>query len=199
MPVSKISVVLTCSSKDGGGLWMGLWVGASTGPRLSRGSPVTLNNRPRVSAPTGTETGLPESSASTPRARPSVGPRARQRTQLFPTCCSTSRTSLSPLLSTITALYRPGSWSGGNSTSTTVPITCTTLPLATRDLPLTIAVHCAQFPLTAPSALQGNGATHYIQELTGDAVLPYLVQVQGQVLHQVPGGVSGVAHGHHAR
>ena len=47
-----------------------------------------LNNLPKVGSPTGTETGDPVSVTSSPLFNPSVGPRAKHLTQLFPTCCS---------------------------------------------------------------------------------------------------------------
>src|SRR4030042_2099702 len=74
--------------------------------------------------------GAPRSSAEAPRRMPSVLPMARQRTQLLPRCCCTSATILLPSTAISTALLTDGSSSPGNSTSTTVPMTCTTLPLA---------------------------------------------------------------------
>ena len=45
--------------------------------------------------PTGMEMGARRSTTVRPRRRPSVGPMATQRTQLLPSCCSTSATRLS--------------------------------------------------------------------------------------------------------
>ena len=66
----------------------------SAGGRLSIGSPSTLNMRPSVFGPTGTEIAAPVSSARDSRRRPSVESIARQRTQLLPRCCCTSVTSV---------------------------------------------------------------------------------------------------------
>ena len=66
------------------------------GPCSSIGSPRTLKTRPRVAWPTGTVIGPPVSTASTPRARPSVVVMATLRTQLLPRCCWTSQTILAP-------------------------------------------------------------------------------------------------------
>ena len=73
------------------------------GSPSSIGSPITLNNLPRESFPTGTETGAPVSRTSTPLDKPSVGPRARHLAQELPTCCSTSKTNLSPSFSSSSA------------------------------------------------------------------------------------------------
>jgi len=50
------------------------------------GSPSRLNTRPRQSSPTGTVMGLPVSTASAPRTRPSVEDMAMQRTTESPIC-----------------------------------------------------------------------------------------------------------------
>ena len=128
-PVSSIWVCVPCSWKDGASRWMGHLSSAATSPRPSKGSPVTLNRRPREAGPTGTAMGLPLSTTSAPRVSPSVAPMARQRTQLLPTCCSTSKMSFSSLSSISKPLNRSGISSGGNSTSTTVPIIWMTFPL----------------------------------------------------------------------
>ena len=65
-----------------------------TGPRPSIGSPRRLKTRPRVASPTGTVTGAPVSITVIPRARPSVLPKATQRTREPPSCCWTSPVSL---------------------------------------------------------------------------------------------------------
>ena len=54
------------------------------------GSPSRLNTRPRVSIPTGTQTGEPVSITGMPRTRPSVLPSATARTRPPPRCCCTS-------------------------------------------------------------------------------------------------------------
>ena len=60
-----------------------------------------LNTRPSVALPTGTFTGSPVSTQSWPRTRPSVLPRATQRTRPPPRCCCTSpvRLIFTPLCS----------------------------------------------------------------------------------------------------
>jgi hypothetical protein len=96
-PVSRNSGRVTCSSKEWerAGGWDSL--SASTGPRLSMGSPSTLKMRPRVAWPTGIVIGWPVLIASMPRRKPSVASMATQRTQSLPRCCCTSTVSLSPL------------------------------------------------------------------------------------------------------
>src|SRR4030042_3314315 len=80
----------------------------------------------------------------------------------------------------------PGSSSGGNSTSTTVPIICTTLPLA-----------IATSVLSRRS--ESLGAAGDVEQLLGNRVLARLVIGEGKVLHHVIGGVGGAAHGDHPR
>jgi len=96
IPVSKISDSVDCSSKEGAFLWIGSYSFTFGGSFSSIGSPRTLNIRPNVSSPTGTQIGAPVATASMPRTRPSVGPMAIQRTVSSPKCCATSTTSLSP-------------------------------------------------------------------------------------------------------
>ena len=90
MPVSNSSVLGDSSANCGGSRWIGRRSVALTGPRPSIGSPSRLNTRPSVSLPTGTVTGAPVSRTSMPRSRPSVEPRATQRTRPPPRCCCTS-------------------------------------------------------------------------------------------------------------
>ena len=93
-------------------------------------SPSTLKTRPSVSGPTGTLMGAPRSTASMPRASPSVVLMATVRTQLLPRCCWTSQTTGSPAVSMRTALKMAGSCPAGNSTSTTGPVMAMTRPTA---------------------------------------------------------------------
>src|ERR671939_638141 len=53
MPVTRISVWVDCSTKGGAGAWIGAVALASTGPRSSTGSPMTLRMRPSGSPPVG--------------------------------------------------------------------------------------------------------------------------------------------------
>ena len=90
IPVSNISSLVLCSSSGGGSRWMEYFFAASTGPIWSTGPPMTLSTRPSVPSPTGTSMGPSRSKAVMPRARPSVGCMATQRTLSSPMCCSTS-------------------------------------------------------------------------------------------------------------
>src|SRR5208283_3261144 len=90
---------------------------------------------PRVAFPTGTEIGFPVSVTFIPLTTPSVVCMARVRTLLSPRCDATSSVmsrvgmpfSELPGDSNFKALSIAGS-SFSNSTSTTAPITCDTLP-----------------------------------------------------------------------
>ena len=84
IPVSSISACVESSSYAGASRWIGLLTSDTTSPALSIGSPKTLNTRPSVAEPTGTVIGLPKSTASIPRTRPSVDDIAIQRTRLSP-------------------------------------------------------------------------------------------------------------------
>ena len=57
MPVTKISLLGTSESNGGGAAWIERYSSASTGPRLSIGSPSRLNTRPSTLGPTGMRTG----------------------------------------------------------------------------------------------------------------------------------------------
>src|SRR5919199_4530874 len=98
MPVSNISVVGVSDSTLGAGRWMGQRSSVSTSPARSIGSPRRLKIRPRVASPTGTVIGLPESTTSMPRERPSVESMATARTRSSPRCCWTSQTRTSALV-----------------------------------------------------------------------------------------------------
>src|SRR4030095_897630 len=85
-------------------------------------------------SPTGTLIGEPVFSTGDPRTMPSVGFRAIVRTIPSPMCWATShvidRVSPSRRTSIRSAVWISGSPSGGNSTSTTGPITRATRPCA---------------------------------------------------------------------
>ena len=131
IPVSNTDTSVAWSSKLGGFLCIGhLSSGASTSPNPSIGSPRVLNNLPKVASPTGTDIAFPVSITSFPLLKPSVGPNAIHLTQLFPICCSTSKTNFSSPILVSNALNTAGISSPVKSTSTTVPIICTIFPVA---------------------------------------------------------------------
>jgi hypothetical protein len=129
IPVSRISTLACCSDTGGAGRWMGHRVTPSGAGSSSIGAPITLNMRPSVSTPTGTEIGPPVALAGSPRRKPSVASIAMVRTTLSPIAPSTSRTTMrpSPVL-TSSASNSSGCSPGGNSTSTTAPMTWLTRP-----------------------------------------------------------------------
>mmetsp|Transcript_29261 Transcript_29261/g.93797 ORF Transcript_29261/g.93797 Transcript_29261/m.93797 type:complete len:206 (-) Transcript_29261:160-777(-) len=131
MPVTRISADLPCSVKVGALAWIGANLSVGTGPRSSTGSPMMFMIRPRAAGPTGTMIGLPVSSHSWPRTRPSVASMAMVRTVFSPRCCATSSTRRGSSLATFTSrALRMGGSSPSNCTSTTAPMTCVTLPVA---------------------------------------------------------------------
>lgn len=109
-------------------------VPAGTSPCSSIGSPRRLKMRPSVFGPTGTEMGLPRSSAGIPRVSPSVEDMAMHRTVLSPMCWATSRMSVA----SDCRFLRRSAWvivgraPAGNWTSTLGPITWVTVPVAIR-------------------------------------------------------------------
>src|SRR5579862_2744123 len=127
MPVVRISISVDCSTNSGAERWIGsVWV-ASTGPRSSTGSPMTLMMRPNVAWPTGIVIGAPVSDTSWPRVIPSVESMAMVRTSFSPRCCATSNTSDLPAFCVRRADRMVGR-SESKWTSTTAPITCVTVP-----------------------------------------------------------------------
>ncbi len=123
------------STNSGAGRWIGKNVSDSIGPRSSTGSPITFMMRPSVAGPTGTRITSPVFVAGCPRTRPSVVSMATQRTVFSPRCCATSSTRLSSRSSMLALLTRSavkisGSVPGGNSTSTTGPMTWRTFPFS---------------------------------------------------------------------
>src|SRR5580658_4314303 len=112
---------------------MGMRSLVCTGGPSSTGSPITLRMRPRHSGPTGIAIGAPVSRTIIPRTRPSVVSMATARMVLSPRWAATSSVRLSvaaeiPGLLSFRALRILGSFPSGNSTSTTGPMTWTTLP-----------------------------------------------------------------------
>jgi hypothetical protein len=135
MPVSSISAWVDWSVKVGVGRWIGQRLVALTSPSSSTASPVTLKMRPSTSWPTGTVMGSPVSRTSWPRRRPSVVSMAMVRTMLPPRWLATSRIRLSASslmrgFDTLSELRMFGTWPGGNSTSTTGPMTWLIRPVA---------------------------------------------------------------------
>ena len=85
-------------------------------------------------APTGTMIGPPVSTTSMPRTTASVDDMATARTWLRPMCCCTSTVTRigspdSDVALISSALYSSGRCSASNSTSSTGPMTWTTLPM----------------------------------------------------------------------
>ena len=94
-----------------------------TSPLPSIVFPSTSKSLPKVSCPTGTEIGIPESTTLTPRVKPSVESIATVRTKLSPKCCATSKTKVSSSdRSTLSAFKISGKWPSSKTTSTTAPI-----------------------------------------------------------------------------
>src|SRR3984893_1695778 len=202
MPVSRISTCVCCSSIAGAGRWIGSISPPEGAGSSSMASPITLNIRPKVSTPTGTWIGSPVASTGSPRRNPSVEAMAMQRTVLPPTSCCTSRTTFlggfSRVVTTI-ASSRFGSRPGGNSTSTTAPITWLTLPIVSSDV-----VSFATSPMgfswlraCTGSFLQGRRPGDDLHQLGGDRRLADLVGRQAEFLDDVAGRGGGVLHRDH--
>ncbi len=130
--VRKISRAAPCSWKGGGSRWIAPrgTSAANAGPS-STGSPRTLTRRPSIAEPTGTRIGPPVRATLTPRRRPEVTAIATVRTVCASRCWCTSTTRRRPSSANISsASLMAGSSPPGNATSTTVPRTRTTRPLA---------------------------------------------------------------------
>src|SRR5215467_5375081 len=199
MPVSRISISVFCSSRAGAGRWMGQTSIPSGVGSSSIACPITLNIRPRVSTPTGTWIGWPVARAESPRRMPSVESIARQRTVLSPVSCCTSRTIRRPSwVFTISASMRVGSLPGGNSTSTTAPMTWLILPVtpSAAPIPTACSVACAICSLLLALGLRPADDVH---ELCCDRGLTHLVGGHRERLDQVARRVRCVLHGDHSR
>src|SRR5256885_3752702 len=193
IPVSRISTFACCSETGGAGRWMGQRVIPSGAGSSSIGAPITLNIRPRVSTPTGTEMGAPVATTLSPRRKPSVASVAMQRTTLSPIAPSTSSTTLLPAaVFTSSDPNSSGCSPAGNSTSTTAPITWGTLPS------FVLLFVCAIAPPSLPlGGAHRLGAAHDLHQLGGDPCLADLVGVQRQRLDQVAGGGGRILHCDH--
>src|SRR5215813_6846199 len=162
-------------------------------------SPITLNMRPSVSTPTGTLIGDPVATTTSPRRKPSVESIAMQRTVLSPVSCWTSMTTLRPSwVVTTSASIRFGSLPGGNSTSTTAPMTWLILPVTPGAAPTSTAcsVACAIGLLLLA---QGLRPTDDVHELRRDRGLTHLVGGQRERFDHVACRLRGVLHGNHPR
>src|SRR6266446_5253323 len=160
--------------------------------------PMTLNIRPSVSTPTGTEIGAPVACTGSPRRMPSVASIAMQRTTLSPMSEETSRTILRPSTVTSKASNSSGWAPGSNSTSTTAPMTWLIQP--SRGVFLSaLGDFALVFAIRAPpsSRARGLGAADDLHQLGRDARLADLVRVKGQRVDQVAGGVRRVLHRDH--
>ena len=129
MPVSRISVVGFCWANAGGARWIDHFSCASTVPFSSMACPSTLNIRPSVASPTGASMVRPVDSTSSPRPIPSLGESIMQRTVSPPICCATSIMRTCPSDATDRASLISGRPPPSKATSTTGPVTCTTVPL----------------------------------------------------------------------
>src|SRR6266496_1761365 len=204
IPVSNIWVFGSSSSNGGGSRWIGHqscgWIWSAS---TSRGSPSTLYTCPSTPFPTGTLIGAPVFSTGAPRTSPSVGFRAMARTTDSPMCCATSHVIVSvtspSVRFTFSAVLTSGRFSGGNSTSTTGPITATIRPcrcpspLALSAISLTLRFVASRRLLVDPRRagrssrllLQRLRSAHDLRDLRGDLRLAGLVGLAGQDLDQV--------------
>src|SRR5712692_58232 len=192
IPVSRISTFACCSDTGGAARWMGHRKVPSGAGSSSMAAPMTLNRRPSVSGPTGTEIGAPVAITLSPRRKPSVESMAMHLTTLSPIALATSSTTLWPsCFSTSSASKSSGCSPGGKATSTTAPITCRTFP--SRVFFLVSAMPL----LYLLGRAQRFCATDDFHELSRDACLPDLVGEKGQGLDEVAGGFGRVLHGDH--
>src|SRR6185437_6702471 len=196
IPVSRISTFACCSETGGAARWMGQRGPPSGAGSSSIGAPITLNMRPSVSTPTGTEIGVPVATTTSPRRKPSVASIAMQRTTLSPIAPSTSSTTVRPSFVLTSRASKSSGWSpGGKVTSTTAPMTWLTLP--SRVFFFVSAIFRSLLVLARRA--QRLGAAHDLHQLCCDARLPHLVGVQGQVVDQVARRLGRVLHRDHLR
>src|SRR6266508_80699 len=200
IPVSRISTLACCSDTGGAGRWIGHLVVPSGVGSSSMALPTTLNMRPSVSTPTGTEIEAPVACTWSPRRMPSVASIAVQRTTLSPMSDDTSRTILRPSTVTSRASNSSGWSPGSNSTSTTAPMTWLIRPSRSVFL---VAGFCAfgfAFAISVPpssGAGRGFGAADDLHQFGRDAGLAHLVRVKRQRVDEVAGGVRRVLHRDH--
>src|SRR5256885_6151061 len=184
IPVSRISTLACCSEIGGAGRWIGHVVPPSGVGSSSIELPITLNIRPRVSTPTGTDMEAPVACTGSPRRMPSVASMAMHRTTLSPMSDETSRTIFRPSTVTSRASNSSGWSPGPNSTSTTAPMTWLIRP-SRGALLFGASCACAasafsvfgafalDFAIRAPpsSRARGLGAAHDLHQLGGDSSL----------------------------
>src|SRR2546422_2345490 len=210
IPVSRISTLACCSEIGGASRWIGHLVPPSGVGSSSIVLPTTVNMRPRVSTPTGTELEAPVACTGPPRRMPSVASMAMHRTTLSPMSDETSRTIFRPSTVTSRASNSSGWSPGPNSTSTTAPMTWLIRPSRGAFL---FGPPCAcpasafsvfgafalVFAIRAPpsSRARGLGAAHDLHQLGGDSSLADLVRVERQRVDQIAGGVGCVLHRDH--
>ena len=104
--------------------WIGSFFSVFGASLLSIGCPRTLKILPSVCSPTGTMIGPPVATASMPRTRPSVGPRAMHLTVSSPRCWATSTVRTPPSFVVISmASLISGSPPWGNLISRTALMT----------------------------------------------------------------------------
>src|SRR5258708_24262982 len=203
IPVSRISTLACCSDTGGAGRWMGHRVTPSGDGSSSIGAPITLNIRPSVSTPTGTEMGLPVACTGSPRRKPSVASIAIVRTVLSPIAPSTSSTTMRPsCVSTSSASKSSGCSPAGNSTSTTAPITWLTWPtllffVSAFGARFVFAISLISFLLLSARSPHRFGAANDLHELCRDAGLAHLVRIKRERVDEVAGGVGRVLHRDH--
>src|SRR5690242_12521639 len=160
--------------------------------------------RPSVALPTGTLMPAPVFSTTRLRFSPSVEPSAMVRTTPSPSCCCTSSVTCVPC--TFSASYTFGTDSRGNSTSTTAPMICTTLPwfIALSSQIACLVGACLQAMLArrrAPTndSLDRRRTADDLRDFLRDRRLPRLVVDQRQRVNRFGRVVRRRFHRHHAR
>src|SRR6056297_108961 len=168
---------------------------------------------PRVPGPTGTVIGLPLLTTDVPRTTPSVGCMHTARTRRSPRCWATSAVMvrLSPCSSRskVSALLMSGRFPGGNSTSTTGPMTRMMRPSADAVAMFgSFGVRDAgrgdrrcswcglgwMVDVRARSVAERLGAPDDLGDLGGDLLLTGLVHDPRQVGRDLLGVVGGGLH-----
>src|SRR6185312_2995602 len=204
IPVTSTSAEPACSEKLGASRWIEEECSALIGPASSIGSPITFMMRPRQAGPTGTVMGLPVSTTSWPRTRPSVVSMAMARTAFSPRCWATSntrRTGLPVLASVlvVSSAFRMAGSSPSNSTSTTAPMTWLRRPL---EVVLLMAfsfssVWAVRLSPHARKFLNGGGAGDDFDQFRRDLGLTGAVHLDGEGVDQVARIARGIVHRRH--
>src|ERR1700674_83187 len=197
IPVSRISTLGCCSDSGGASRWIGHRFVPSGVGSSSIAFPITLNMRPSVSTPTGTEMGEPVACTGSPRRIPSVESIPMHRTTLSPMSDATSSTTLRPSALLTSRASKSSGWSpASNSPSTTAPTTWLSAPwplvLFFSGFSLVFAIRNSFL-----ARADGLGAAHDLHQLGRDAGLPDLVCVEGQRVDQVARGLGRILHRDH--